>query len=258
MKPPEFLMTKTADIGRAGSMGANILALVRYVTALPGEANGRRLVDGEMWWRASAPDIAQALGGGGVSPRTVSWTLRELVKIGDLVAIPAQDFYGDRANAYRAPDQPSARSDTGSDVPSADIAEQLGKIRHTTSANIADVPLLLENSEEHSVGEKARTARGTRLDPDWEPPREVVEQMHAECPNVDLRAEHRKFVDYWTDKTGKDATKVSWDGTWRNWIRKESDFRQRSGPARNGRSTADQRVEQAQALKNQPSRLELG
>lgn len=62
--------------------------------------------------------------------------------------------------------------------------------------------------------------RGSRLDSDWMPPQSVIDEIKAECPHVDLEAEHRKFVDYWTDKTGKDATKISWEGTWRNWMRR--------------------------------------
>lgn len=62
--------------------------------------------------------------------------------------------------------------------------------------------------------------RGTRLQADWMPDQSTIDAMKTECPNVDLHAEHRKFIDYWTDKTGKDATKLSWDGTWRNWIRR--------------------------------------
>ncbi len=32
-----------------------------------------------------------------------------------------------------------------------------------------------------------------------------------------VRAVASKFKNYWTDKTGKDATKMSWKGTWENW-----------------------------------------
>lgn len=61
--------------------------------------------------------------------------------------------------------------------------------------------------------------RGTRLSPDWNPDRSVVAAMKAERPDVNLEAEHRKFVDYWTSKSGASATKLDWNATWRNWIR---------------------------------------
>jgi hypothetical protein len=167
MRPPEFLMVRTEDAGRVGALGAYILALVRYVTTLPGETNGRRIVDGEMWWRASHDDIGQALGGG-VSRRTVSSTVRKLQDTGDLLAISTQDFYGDRAQAYRSSDQPLARSDQGSDVPladiadrSAEIAKQVGRMCQarrqnlpSTPADIADLPLFGELEEINEEGEE--------------------------------------------------------------------------------------------------------
>ena len=65
----------------------------------------------------------------------------------------------------------------------------------------------------------AKTMRGTRLDPSWMPDPELIAELRSECPNIDLQAEHRKFVDFWCSKTGKDATKLDWRRTWRNWIR---------------------------------------
>lgn len=165
MKPPPFLKVLPADIGRVDALGACILALVRYVTGLPGETNGRRMVDGEMFWRASHDDIGQALGGA-VSRRTVSAAVRKLRDNGDLLAIPTQDFYGDRAQAYRVSDLPLARSDQGSDVPLADIAHRLadiaqhvGKIRPSTSADIANLPSVVE------LEELEKNARARATDP---------------------------------------------------------------------------------------------
>ena len=67
---------------------------------------------------------------------------------------------------------------------------------------------------------RSNTKRGTRLDPSWMPSQELIAQMRAECPGVDLKAEHLKFVDYWIAKTGQSATKLDWPATWRNWIRR--------------------------------------
>lgn len=33
-------------------------------------------------------------------------------------------------------------------------------------------------------------------------------------------AELAKFRDFWTAKTGADATKADWQATWRNWVRR--------------------------------------
>jgi hypothetical protein len=70
---------------------------------------------------------------------------------------------------------------------------------------------------------RATAKKGTRLPDGWVPPREVIEQMRAECPAIDLQSEHRKFVDYWIARTGQGATKLDWAATWRNWIRKAAE-----------------------------------
>lgn len=255
MKAPEFLKVLPADIGRVGGLGACILAAIRYMTGLPGEANGRRVVEGETWWRASHDDIAHALGGAGVPRRTVSWTVKKLVETGDVAAIPTQDFYGDRAQAYRVLDQPLARSDQGSEQPladiadrSADIAKPVGKIRPSTSADIANLPSVGELAEP-SGGKNARK-RAARLPDGWEPSRETVEKMHARYPDVDLRAEHEKFTNH---HRGKGSRMVDWNAAWRNWIIRADEWQTKPAP----RSTSDERVAQAQALKHRPARLEI-
>lgn len=61
--------------------------------------------------------------------------------------------------------------------------------------------------------------RGSRIPDEFMPTEESIAKMRAECPNANLQAEHRKFVDYYKGKSGKDGTKLDWDATWRNWIR---------------------------------------
>lgn len=319
MKPPDFLKVLPADIGRFGALGAAILALVRYVTGLPGETNSRKTVDGEMWWRASHDDIGQSLGG--VHRDSIRRALVKLQSAGELLArTPVDTFYGDRAQAYRVPDLPLRGMQQGSDLPLRENAESItrnatsscGETQQAGAAKSPNLPILLENSEEHSVGENgARTderepldvetvpdppptgsseqsqsldgepvepasrelvaqridglderaddvidkqadsndlavnngkprsdPRGTRLPDGWEPDRPVIEQMRAECPNVDLRAEHRKFVDHWAGAPGAKGRKVNWNATWRNWIRRAAEY----GPARRNGSAVEDNV----------------
>jgi hypothetical protein len=87
----------------------------------------------------------------------------------------------------------------------------------------------------------------------------VVDIIKTECPNVDLKAEHVKFVDYWIAKSGKDAVKLDWDATWRNWIRRAGENSRAPLRAVSRPSTSDRIFAEVQALKNQPTnRLELG
>lgn len=61
--------------------------------------------------------------------------------------------------------------------------------------------------------------RATRIPDDFRPSPAVRDDMAAKRPEVDLELETEKFRDYWAAKAGKDATKLDWDATWRNWIR---------------------------------------
>ena len=80
-----------------------------------------------------------------------------------------------------------------------------------------------------STDESASTARGTRLPDGWMPKPETIQQMRDECPNVNLEAEHRRFMDYWSDQPGAKGRKVRWDSTWRNWIRRANEDTRRGG-----------------------------
>lgn len=69
----------------------------------------------------------------------------------------------------------------------------------------------------------AASNRGTRLPKDWLLPSSFGNWAIAEFPHLSadfIRQEGLKFRDYWVPKTGKDATKIEWEGTWRNWVRK--------------------------------------
>lgn len=87
--------------------------------------------------------------------------------------------------------------------------------------------------------------RATRLPDGWIPTPELRAAMASECPDVDLALEHRKFTDHWKSQPGTKGTKLDWDATWRNWIRRSS---------KNGgrKQTAQQRITQSRALVEHP------
>jgi hypothetical protein len=98
----------------------------------------------------------------------------------------------------------------------------------------------------------ARTAaakRGTRIPDDFTVSPEMVAWAVEHCPHVDGRTETQKFINYWTAKTGKDATKLDWPATWRNWMLGARD-RYGSGARASPVATSDQRVADALALKD--------
>ena len=62
-------------------------------------------------------------------------------------------------------------------------------------------------------------SRAHRLPSDWLPTVEMFTWARKERRDVDPDLEAAKFRDYWTAKSGKDASKLDWFATWRNWIR---------------------------------------
>ena len=71
---------------------------------------------------------------------------------------------------------------------------------------------------------KPRQSRGTRIPEDFV----LTDDMRAwatkqEVDHVDLDRATAKFINYWTGKSGRNATKVDWIATWRNWIYSEAE-----------------------------------
>lgn len=70
-----------------------------------------------------------------------------------------------------------------------------------------------------------KTNRGTRLPDHWPlTPDLIREAIAAGLDPNQLHTEHAKFCDYWRAKPGKDAAKLDWVGTWRNWCRNSHQF----------------------------------
>ncbi|NII53563.1 hypothetical protein [Luteibacter sp. SG786] len=101
-----------------------------------------------------------------------------------------------------------------------------------TSSAAAPVPPV---SGDSNRPDKTPKRNGTRLPEDWRPTPELIAAARAERPDIDLRLETAKFRDHWHAKTGRDATKLDWDATYRNWIRNArspNGFAQRVDPPR--------------------------
>lgn len=94
----------------------------------------------------------------------------------------------------------------------------------------------------------SRTARATRLPDDFYPSPEMQAWFQKEgllnaIPNP--RVEHEKFCDYWGSKAGRDATKIDWVKTWRNWMREAAERNSRRGySSANTQSKTNDRVTQ--------------
>lgn len=85
------------------------------------------------------------------------------------------------------------------------------------------------SSPSSSESKAEAAARGTRLPKSWVLPEEWAQWTRQQRPQwapAELAETATKFKNYWTAKTGKDATKLDWFATWQNWVFKE---RQQSG-----------------------------
>jgi uncharacterized protein YdaU (DUF1376 family) len=66
---------------------------------------------------------------------------------------------------------------------------------------------------------------GSRLASDWYLPEDWLSEAKAirsDLSTEQIRRESESFKDYWVGKAGKDAAKLDWQATWRNWIRRSS------------------------------------
>lgn len=114
-----------------------------------------------------------------------------------------------QANAEKPPD---ADADAESDTESKK-KEVVG--RDSTSESS---PLPPEENR-HSV--KMPAIKGKRLSQEWDLPRPWGEWAMAQGMSREaVIRECDKFKDFWISKSGPNATKVDWQATWRNWIRR--------------------------------------
>jgi hypothetical protein len=60
--------------------------------------------------------------------------------------------------------------------------------------------------------------RGTRISEQFEVTPEMVTWAAKETPSVDGKRATEKFINHFMAKSGRDATKVDWVRTWKNWL----------------------------------------
>ncbi|WP_273758867.1 hypothetical protein [Bartonella sp. AU55XJBT] len=102
--------------------------------------------------------------------------------------------------------------------------------------------------EQENISKKqnrAKANRGCRLPADFEPDYDfpIAEGLPPERVKVEIA----KFRDYWRSKAGANATKIDWQATWRNWVRKAIDDLEKTkntnnNGGNNGNFSKDQRT----------------
>lgn len=75
--------------------------------------------------------------------------------------------------------------------------------------------------------------RATRIPLPFEVTPEMKKWAADNCPDIDPAASTEQFVDYWRARSGKDATKLDWNATWRNWLRRDQEWASNQRGGRN-------------------------
>lgn len=120
------------------------------------------------------------------------------------------------ANGYRyAPhswDKRQYKSDTSTD--------RVKRFRNR-KGNVTETPPDTDTDTDKKDKSKDLSKKATRLKDDWELPTEWGRWAEGLGLKRDvIITQSQVFRDYWTAKAGKDAAKMDWQATWRNWIRK--------------------------------------
>ena len=106
------------------------------------------------------------------------------------------------------------------------LSERSTDAERTLSERSTDVELPTPTPTPEAIAidapQSAANKRGTRLPQDWLLPKAwgdwALTEFKTWTPDV-VRVEADKFRDFWHSKAGKEAAKLDWLATWRNWCR---------------------------------------
>ncbi len=102
----------------------------------------------------------------------------------------------------------------------------------TTYEPSLEPPLNIELGADAPSGPKKEVLKkaekkGTRLVNDWQPSQSTIDTVYEwGLIGDEVNWEHDRFSDYWLAKTGSGSTKLDWDRTWLNWMRRVLDQKQ--------------------------------
>ena len=60
----------------------------------------------------------------------------------------------------------------------------------------------------------------------------MVAWARERTPDVNGKLETERFINYWTAKAGKEAIKLDWGKTWKNWMLEEQKRSEQRRPTR--------------------------
>lgn len=88
------------------------------------------------------------------------------------------------------------------------------------SSSLSSVDTLANHEHVNRKAEsRVSTPKGQRLPTDWQA--DISAAILEGLSEEQARWQEKKFRDYWQAKSGKEALKLDWQATWRNWFRRE-------------------------------------
>ena len=120
----------------------------------------------------------------------------------------------------------------------------------------------LETNNQKPIVEKSQ--RGSRLANNWILPDEWEYWANKERPDLNAKQVFDQFKDYWCAKAGKDAIKLDWQATWRNWVRNQkatkvnfAEIGRLTVPASNEPDAALEKIKADERITRPPTLAEL-
>jgi hypothetical protein len=149
------------------------------------------------------------------SERTVQRDIQTLVSLGELEVQTQQAPVGGqyKSNLYWVKLSGVTESDSG-------VTKLTSGVTKSPSGVTTIGALTLNRTLKET-----KKGNGPHLLPeDWAPKTQDWDIMAEHFPWVDLKKQTHAFRDYWTSQPPSKAKKTDWDATWRNWIRRSSDY----------------------------------
>ena len=120
------------------------------------------------------------------------------------------------------------------------------------------------HNTQDTVLKPEKSQRGSRLANNWILPDEWEYWANKERPDLNAKQVFDQFKDYWCAKAGKDAIKLDWQATWRNWVRNQkapkvnfAEIGRLTVPASNEPDAALEKIKADERITRPPTLAEL-
>jgi hypothetical protein len=174
-----------------------------------------------------------------------------------------QDVDAERAASRERMQELRARRKNRKPLEQAEVGDVFGRTVPNRSESVRnpdptrpDPTHPLKDKEEADASSSAPRKRATRISEDFSVTPEMKLWASSKAADADLITETEKFINYWIAKSGKDATKLDWAATWRNWILNAKTSQTRPDHSARGLAKGMAMLQAYDAQQTQPFELE--